>query len=120
MENTNNCVNINNPPIYHYFNSTENKFLKCSENCLTCNQSQVNSTYYGCTSCDEISILYPESTNCLNCFVRNKYINPYFNECLDEIPENYYLKDADNKLVDICYYTCKSCDIKGNEAKSSV
>ena len=115
MENTNNCVNINNPPMYHYFNTTLNKFLKCSENCLTCNQSQVNSSYYGCTSCDEISILYPESTNCLNCFARNKYINPYFNECLDEIPEGYYLKDADNKLVDICYYTCKTCQTKGNE-----
>ena len=79
MENTDNCVNIDNPPMFHYFNETEEKFLKCSENCLTCNQSQVNSTYYGCTSCDENSILYPESTNCLNCFARNKYINPYFN-----------------------------------------
>ena len=104
IENTDNCVNKNNTPLYYYFNTTENKFIKCSENCLTCNQSQVNSTYYGCTSCDENSIFYPESTNCLNCLARNKYVNPFFNECLDEIPEGYYLKDPINKLLDICYF----------------
>ena len=115
MENTNNCVNINNPPKYHYFNTTENKFLKCSENCLTCDESPINSTYYGCSSCDEISILYPQSTNCLNCVARNKYINYYFNECLDEIPEGFYLMDSSNKLIDICYESCKSCNTKGDE-----
>jgi len=115
LENTNNCVSKDDPPLYHYFNKTENKFLKCSENCLTCNQSQINDTYFGCTSCDEISILYPQSTNCLNCFARDRYINPYFNECLFEVEEGYYLKDPINKLVDICYHSCKACDIKGNE-----
>ena len=54
--------------------------------------------------------------NCLNCFAKNKYINPYFNSCLDEIPEGHYLLDEDNRLVDTCFPTCKKCDKKGNES----
>ena len=114
-ENTNNCISKDNPPMYHYFNETLKQFMKCAESCFTCNQSQVNSTYFGCTSCDEISILYPESTNCLNCFARNKYISPYFNECLDGIPEGYFLEDPENKILGLCYQSCKTCNIKGDE-----
>ena len=116
LENTNNCISKDSLLLYYYFNTTEQKFKKCSENCLTCNQSQINSTYFGCTSCDEISIFYPQSTNCLNCFTRNQYTSPYFNECLDEIPEGYYLEDQDNKILGVCYHSCKACNIKGNEA----
>ena len=116
VEGTNNCVYKNTLLKNHYFNEIEKKFLKCSENCLTCNQSQINSTFFGCSSCDEISILYPQSMNCLNCFAKNKYINPYFNSCLDEIPEGHYLLDEDNRLVDTCFPTCKKCDKKGNES----
>ena len=80
MENTNNCVNKNNPPERYFFDIEQNLFIKCHENCKTCSQSPINSTYFSCLSCDENSILYPESSNCLDCIVRNKYINYYRNE----------------------------------------
>ena len=114
MENTNNCVDKDNPPIRYVFDIDKNLFIKCHENCKTCSQGPINSTYVSCLSCDENSILYPESTNCLNCFARNKYINYYRNECLDYIPEGYYLDDLENKSIGKCYFSCKSCDSRGD------
>ena len=113
MENTNNCVNINNPPERYFFDTEQNVFIKCHENCKTCSQSPINSTYFNCLSCDDNSILYQESTNCLNFFARNKYINYYRNDCIEYIPEGYYL-DNETKIIEKCYYSCKNCNSKGD------
>ena len=114
LENTNNCVNKDNPPERYFFDNERNLFIKCHDNCKTCSEGPINSTYFSCLSCDENSILYPESANCLNCFVRNKYVNYYRNECLDYIPEGYYLDDDENKILGKCYFSCKNCNFQGD------
>ena len=114
IENTNNCVNKNNIPETYYFDSNKELICKCFENCKTCNQSQINSTYYSCLSCDENSILYEKSGNCLNCYAKGKYANHYENKCIDYIPEGYYLEDEETRALGICYFSCKKCETGGD------
>ena len=114
VENTNNCINKNNIPETFYFDSNKQLICKCFENCKTCNQDKINSTYYSCLTCDENSILYEKSGNCLNCYARGKYANHYENECIDSIPEGYYLEDEQTKAIEKCYFTCKKCEVGGD------
>ena len=114
IENTNNCINKNNIPETYYFDTNKNLICKCFENCKTCNQNQTNSSYYSCLSCDENSILYEKSANCLNCKLKGKYANHYENECIDFIPEGYFLEDEENKAIAKCYFSCKNCSEKGD------
>ena len=114
IENTNNCINKDNIPDTFYFDSSKELICKCFENCKTCNQNKINSTYYSCLTCDENSILYEKSGNCLNCYARGKYANHYENECTDFIPEGYYLEDEETKAIEKCYFTCKNCEVGGD------
>ena len=66
-------------------------------------------------SCDEYSILYEKSANCLNCKLRGKYANHYENECIDFIPDGFYLEDEYSKAIEKCYFSCKSCSGGGNK-----
>ena len=114
IENTNNCINKNNIPETYFFDPEKELIFKCFENCRTCSQKQINSTYYSCLSCDENSILYEKSGNCLNCYAKGKYAKHYENECIDFIPEDYYLEDEQNKAISKCYFSCKKCDSGGD------
>ena len=113
IENTNNCIDKDNIPETYYFNSSNNIIGKCFENCKTCAGNQVNSTYYSCLTCDEKSILYEKSGNCLNCYAKGKYANHYENECINFIPDGYYLENEENKALGLCYFLCKKCDEGG-------
>ena len=114
LENTNNCVNKNNHPIAYYLDINKGLFFKCYEKCMTCSSKKKNSTYFNCIQCVENSILYPKSSNCLNCALRDKYVNYYQYDCIDYIPNGYYLFNNENKEIDLCYITCKHCEIKGD------
>ena len=114
VENTNNCINKNNIPETYFYDSNKELVRKCFENCKTCNQDKINSTYYSCISCDENSILYEKSGNCLNCYSKGKYANHYENECSDIIPEGYYLEDEQTNAIAKCYFSCKKCETGGD------
>ena len=115
IENTNNCINKGNIPESYYFDDNRKLIGKCFENCKTCNQNKTNSSYYGCLSCDQLSILYEKSANCLNCKLRGKYAAHYENECIDFIPEGYYLEDENDKAIAKCYFSCKNCSEGGDK-----
>ena len=114
IENTNYCINKNNIPETYYFDSDNEIMSKCFENCKTCHKNQTNSTYYSCLTCDENSILYEKSGNCLNCYAKGKYANHYENECIDFIPDGFYLEDESTKALGLCYFSCKKCDVGGD------
>ena len=114
IENTNNCVNKDKVPLAYYLDINKKYFFKCYENCMTCKSYKKNSTYLNCMSCDENSVFYPKSTNCLNCSRRDKYVNYYQYDCIDFIPDGYYLYNTENNEIDLCYITCKHCNSKGN------
>ena len=75
---------------------------------------KINSTFLNCLLCDENSIFYQKSSNCLDCVIRNKYVNYYQYDCIDFIPDGYYLLNEDAKIIDSCYITCKHCNAKGD------
>ena len=112
--NTNNCINKDTQLISFYLDINKGFFYKCYEKCMTCSQYKKNSTYLNCISCDENSKFYEKSANCLDCVLRDKFVNYYQYDCIDFIPEGYYLLNEKDKTIDMCYKTCKSCSRKGN------
>ena len=59
-----------------------------------------------CLACSLPYKFYPNSTNCLNC---PKYANYLQTECINTIPDGYYLLDKENGFIEQCYYLCKTC-----------
>ena len=59
-----------------------------------------------CLSCKPGYQLY-ESTNCLSC---PKYVNYDLTECLDKIPNGYYLQDPKMRTLGKCHELCKTCN----------
>ena len=112
--NTNNCIHKDNAPIGYYLDIDKGLFLNCYEKCLTCSNYKLNLTSLNCLSCDENSIFYEYSHNCLDCVLREKYVNYFQYDCIDSIPDGYYLLNEDDKTIDLCYFTCKHCNEKGN------
>ena len=89
-----NCIN-------GYLDNDNNIINKCKcdiDKCLLCKNAVTNKK---CTKCD--TNYYPIENDELNL---GGVIN-----CFKE-PEGYYL---DNNLYKKCYYTCKTCNIEGND-----
>ena len=60
-----------------------------------------------CTSCKEGFNFYKKSNNCLKC---PKYINYNQTECIDTIPDGYYLENKELGTLGLCHHLCKKCD----------
>ena len=117
ITNNNTCIDsCDNNVIYKYeYNG------KCYENCIYIND--YNSSIINLNECSSKKcLLYPpyniKTNYCTIC--NNSYyeiendisnISNYIN-CYKE-PEGYYL-DKNDSLYKKCYYTCKTCEIKGN------
>ena len=114
MIETNNCVHKDDTVIAYYFDIEKGLFLNCYKNCMTCKKYKDNSTYLNCLTCDDKSIFYQKSANCLDCVLRDKYVNYYQYDCIDFIPDGYYLLDERNRIIDACYITCKHCNETGD------
>ena len=112
---TNNCIYKDNIPLGYYFDKSIGLFFNCYKNCMTCAQYKNSTINANCLSCDENNIFYEYSHNCLNCVFRDKYVNYYQYDCIDSIPDGYYLKNSEIRTIDKCYITCKHCLEKGNE-----
>ena len=61
-----------------------------------------------CISCKEGYTLF-DSTNCLKC---DKYVNYVMTECIDEIPEGYYLKNKTAGTLGQCHNLCKTYKVE--------
>ena len=95
-----NC--LENCPNGFLYENNSNVINKCKcelDKCLLCPQVALN--YNLCTQCNVN--YYPKENDPLN---MGEYIN-----CYNETEEGYYL---DNNLFKKCYYTCKTCNIGGN------
>ena len=109
VEGTKNC--FDEPPEGYYLDENEQKYKKCYENCKTCTKKgEVNN--HNCLTCKENYFLF-KNKNCLNCKSINKYVNYAQTECIDEIPDGYYLNDTELNTMDKCYPNCLTCKSKG-------
>ena len=80
-----------------------NTIYKCELNkCLTC--TPVSLKYNLCTKCN-IDYYYIEDDPTNIC----EYIN-----CYKEFPNKGYYLDKDEQMYKKCYYTCETCEIKGD------
>ena len=111
---TNNCFKSDKEG---YYLDNETQFLMpCYENCLTCNNNG-NSTQMNCLSCKNKFKFYEKSKNCLNC---EKYVNYFQTECIDEIPEGYYIDDENLGTLGKCHELCKTCEKGSNEIDGQI
>ena len=82
-------------PIYTSYNTNLNICEKCSNNCLTCADNNINF----CLSCN-LSLINP-----------NQILLKSTGECLSECPLEYYssIDDNGNKTCEKCNYSCSIC-----------
>ena len=90
----------------YYFNKETNTFSPCYKDCFTCQEKEINSTHMNCLSCHNLYQLYSKSSNCLKC---PKYVNYEQTNCIDEIPDGYYLAEQNTGVIDKCHELCKTC-----------
>ena len=107
IHNTRNCFDKIDSK--YYFDEKTKEFYPCYKDCYTCDTKEVNNTYMNCLSCSNDFNYYIQSKNCLKC---DKYVNYEQTQCIDTIPEGYYLKDPKLGIIDKCYKLCKTCSKK--------
>ena len=114
VHNTKNCFDKIDSK--YYFDSNTKQFYPCYKDCYKCNTKEINNTYMNCESCSSPFKYYEKTKNCLNCYF---FVNYEQTQCINNIPEGYYLTDANLGTIDKCYYLCKTCRDKqyiiGNE-----
>ena len=93
----------------YYFDKVSKQFYPCYKDCYTCSTKEFNSTYMNCLTCLSPFKFYEKNKNCLKC---NKYVNFEQTQCIDTIPNGYYLQDKEKGIIDKCYHLCKSCSKK--------
>ena len=98
-----NCVSNCRNGYYIDENDSSIKICKCElDKCFKCSEESLSMNL--CISCNDN--YYPKSDELIN--NNNTYIN-----CYNHV-EGYYL-DNNDLIYKPCYYSCKSCDKKGNE-----
>ena len=102
-EGTNNC--FDKIETKYYFDEDTHIFSPCYKDCLTCSYKAINSKQMNCLTCDNNLNFYNASKICLNC---SKYVNYEQAECIDTIPDGYYLEDKELGILGKCYYLCKT------------
>ena len=81
----------------------------CTDNCQLYNLYEYNNEcIYSCPK--RMKANSNNTCELLNC---PKYYNYYETDCIDEIPDRYYLKDEIQKTIDECPIECKKCDKEG-------
>ena len=107
INNTRNCFDKIDSK--YYFDDETKQFYPCYKDCYTCKTKEINTTYMNCLSCSSPFKLYEKTKNCLNCY---KYANYDQTDCLDELPDGYYVLDKEKGIIDKCYKLCKTCSKK--------
>ena len=102
---------INKTKIGEFYDEICKCYKKCHKDCLTCSGESLDQYHMNCLSCD-ISKgfqFYQKNSNCLNCKSLNKIVNYEQTECIDKVPEGYYINDTNLNTLDICHENCLKC-----------
>ena len=88
--------------------STKNSINNCSNICFSLNSKYIIEKNKCIQDCSEESDYKYEYKN--SCYKScNNYYSYNQKECIDEIPEGYYLNDSISKTIDKCPVKCKTC-----------
>ena len=110
VEGTKNC--FQNPPDGYFFNLDKEVHSKCYDKCKTCSKLNIGKIH-NCLSCYPNDLLY-NSSNCLNCKYNNKYANYEQTECIDSIPDGFYVNNTEYNTIDKCHKNCLTCNKGSN------
>jgi surface protein len=86
---------------------------KCVINCSLFEEKRYSFNYECYESCPKRSYLL-EGFTCEELICENFYDYEQKN-CIDEIPEGYFLNDTELQTIDMCHPDCKTCDQKESE-----
>ena len=103
QENTKNCFSV--APKKYYFDSEKKIFAACYPDCGICSGKSTDKKKMNCVSCD-YPFKYYNTGNCFNC---PKYVNYEQTECIDEIPDGYFVTDQYRGIINKCHELCKTC-----------
>ena len=85
----------------------------CTDNCakeLYFKYEYKNNCYKGCPN---NTFLSPYNKyDCLDELICINYYNYYHNNCIDSIPDGYYLNNSESKTIDKCNIKCYNCDLE--------
>ena len=100
-----------NKPDDGYYDDDCKCYKKCYKDCLTCSEKEIDKYHMNCLTCDNTKgyKFFPSTKNCLNCKSINKYVNYDQTECIDTIPDGYYVNDTDLNTIDECHPNCLTC-----------
>ena len=114
----------------------DNKVIdKCYQNCNHCSAKSTDENDQKCIECkSSFYFEYDESTNINNnncvsscgnklvvlngkCTTCKNQNNKYLlnNQCIDSVPDGYFISDSSFNILSQCYSTCKTCNELGNE-----
>ena len=88
---------------------------KCVINCKETNNYKYeynNMCYKSCPNGTHIS--HSNSHYCEDDLICEEFYNYNHTECLDYIPEGYFLNDSNLKTIDKCDIKCKTCSLESN------
>ena len=106
------CINENNilSPILYQLSNFSNR--NCSNECFL----GVHKLFPKERICIENCInLFEYNNICYEFCPNNTYYNYNMIECIDNIPEGYYLNDSQRKTIDKCEEKCKICNYQSNK-----
>ena len=126
------CIkeNENIPNVFNEILKKENVMRDCSDNCygignqrasvphkkLCCPNVEYNDNCYD--ECPPRTKILNEFKKCRNFNCSSNY-NYNQNDCLDVIPEGYYINDTELKTIDKCHENCKTCSKGPTEEKEN-
>ena len=99
-----NCLPKDTP--HYYFDENDEELAPCYEDCNTCDNSGIFDEM-NCLSCYDGFIYNQTSKNCIKC---PKYINYEHTNCINEIPNGFYLKNETLGTIEKCYKLCETCE----------
>ena len=100
MEHTSNCFTKETIPKNYYFDSEDNKFKKCFDNCGECTIGG-NETIHNCDKCKSVEYSFIEEPK-NNCILKT------------DKPSNYYYDEQDDTFRK-CFELCSECREGGNK-----
>jgi len=106
---TKTCINGTKDGLY--FDEDCKCYKKCYDNCLSCSEKEINKYHMNCLTCDSSKgfTYFKITANCLNCKSLGKYVDYEKTECIDKVPDGYYVDDENLNTIDKCYEDCKTC-----------
>ena len=88
---------------------------KCLDDCSKDDIYKYEYNNYCYKSCPIRTKYFSESKSCIDIICNNNFYNYNQTECIDNIPEGYYVNDTNLNTIDKCSIECGKCSLESNQ-----